>query len=137
MGYTHYFGILKSPTPEQWEPIRKAVRKIFDNKALGSLIRFESNSTEPPLADEDVIRFNGIEDEGHETFYLPREDEGFQFCKTARKPYDDIVTACLIIVNHFAPSCYDIGSDGDPENWEVGQQIAEAAVGEFIPIPIS
>ena len=136
MGYTHYFTIIKQPTFEQWAPIRKAMQEVFALR-IGSLVRFESDSPEPPLANDTLIRFNGIREAGHETFFLSREDEGFQFCKTACKPYDSLVTACLTLVGHFAPDCYDIGSDGDPEDWEEGLKLAESVADTTMKIPIS
>jgi hypothetical protein len=135
MGYTHYFTAVKKPTTKQWAALTKAVKQVF--KDHGEFIQLESDDSKKPLANTSIIRFNGIEDEGHETFYFPKDQDGFSFCKTARKPYDEIVTACLTLANHFAPGCYDIGSDGEPNDWEVGREIAEGATSTAMEIPIS
>lgn len=68
-------------------------------------------------------------DYGHETFLLERSPRregweredypyGFDFCKTARKPYDQVVTAVLILCERFCPNWRDITSDGTPADWE-------------------
>jgi len=68
-----------------------------------------------------------LNDLGHETFGLTRkvpkqrdhrkeEVMYFQFCKTARKPYDLMVQACLILYKHYFPYV-SISSDGDMDDW--------------------
>ena len=74
------------------------------------------------------IRFNGREegDCGHETFSLQRKSDKrledyatrldrkyiFDFCKTARKPYDIVVCCLLVILKHRLGNMIEIGSDG-------------------------
>lgn len=72
------------------------------------------------------VWFNGLEskegDWSHETFWLTRltqgDDAGSWFTKTARKPYDWLVCAALILINHESPGSFDISSDGDVDDWE-------------------
>jgi len=64
----------------------------------------------------------------HETFVLNRKvkqpdyqknmgkSASFGFCKTARKPYDLMVTACLVLYKHHFPEV-QISSDGNFEDW--------------------
>ncbi len=54
-------------------------------------------------------------------------DDSFNFCKTARKPYDEIVTAILAVVDKLAPGALEIGSDGDESDWEEGLALAKKA----------
>ena len=79
------------------------------------------------ITDEE-IRFNGREegDRGHEIFSLQRkvdkrlEDYAtrldrkyiFDFCKTARKPYDIVVCCLLVILKHRLGNMIEISSDG-------------------------
>ena len=79
------------------------------------------------ITDEE-IRFNGREegDRGHETFSLQRKSDKrledyasrldrkyiFDFCKTARKPYDIVVCCLLVILKHRLGNMIEIGSDG-------------------------
>lgn len=59
---------------------------------------------------------------GHETFAITKRVEkgsdGFSFCKTARKPYDLIVQACLIAAVALLPELSYVASDGDRSDWE-------------------
>ena len=53
---------------------------------------------------DDGVCFNGIGGNGHEPFCFTREPDslhgkegfGFTFCKTAQKPYDEVVCAVLL-----------------------------------------
>ena len=59
--------------------------------------------------------FNGKGDNAHEPFIFPGES-GFNFCKTAYKPYDTVVVACLFVArDYFAPDQLEIASDGEAE----------------------
>lgn len=48
---------------------------------------------------------------------MSTSETGFQFCKTARKPYDTAVTACLLLAKHHFGSAIEITSDGGPEGF--------------------
>lgn len=89
----------------------------------------------PPQFGPKSIHFNGQRDDGHETFYIPQfyddqypgqspEKNGhwFSFCKTARKPYDTLVTACLIAFKHHFRRC-EVHSDGSWSEWEDGRTL--------------
>jgi len=91
------------------------------------------HGTGEPTFTSDLISFNGDAVGGmyHETFYFEREfepeswqtpDENgryFSFCKTARKPYDLLVTAVLIRVKHHFPEII-VYSDGESRDWIEG-----------------
>lgn len=52
----------------------------------------------------------------------------FGFCKTAQKPYDKYVVACLIIAKSIFGKDVTISSDGDLEEWQEGKALAEQAM---------
>ncbi len=122
MGYTHYFPQKRSFTRKEWSKIQDAFLEItksaLENRGL---VLRGWDGTGHPEHDGKYIRFNGNEDGdlSHETFSIQRSrlDE-FNFCKTARKPYDLAVCAMLICINDIAPSALDIGSDGDESDWQ-------------------
>lgn len=128
MGYSHYFENKQDCPPEDWEKITDAFKRlqataIINNDPL--LIQEESDSASAPEINDNGISFNGIEDDGHETFLLTRVGSGrFNFCKTARKPYDRVVVAVLCLANFFAPRVWNIDSDGDQEDWKAGLALA-------------
>jgi hypothetical protein len=84
-------------------------------------------------------------DLAHETFYwagIPtqsewRKDEPdfFEFCKTAYKPYDAVVTAILIRAKSIYGSCVSISSDGEWSEWQAGRDMYEAIFGEVAECP--
>jgi hypothetical protein len=90
-----------------------------------------------PEVSKDLIRFNGLGEDGHETFLVLRDEGGFAFCKTVRKPYDALVVATLALMNHYAPGAWRYKSDGDPEDWEEGLQLASDAASEPIGTPFT
>ena len=81
-----------------------------------------------------------LNDLGHETFVLerkawkqadhrPSENTLFSFCKTARKPYDLMVQACLILYKHYFPYVH-IHSDGDMDDWTEAFKFVAAVIPE-------
>ena len=115
MGYTNYW---QQPdfTDDEWTKIKdeyKYVKEMCDG-----FIRDES-------INNDEIIFNGVPD--HETFclfknleaknkaynkdYISLDQERFNFCKTARKPYDIAVWHMLYFANTISNSKLDIGRD--------------------------
>jgi len=99
MGYTIY-----------WEPIYPVSQEVwntFEHRALGLIKRKRTGKVETDNkyvrpVQKNVLRFQGTEDEGHETFYVSKdadeERRDFGFCKTARKPYTTDVFICLILM---------------------------------------
>ena len=144
MGYSHYWNRSADFTTEQWEKISLETLDIivrhcdkkkivlafeYDSPAVPQPVLFggPSYGPKPPEVSPDLIRFNGWKDEGHETFYLTRENfasqphnpnvtESFDFCKTARKPYDLAVCLVLLSMKRHAPESVIVSSDGD---WDV------------------
>jgi len=101
----------------------------------------------PPEVNSEHIRFNGWQDEGHETFMVTREvpdapswspdsDESFDFCKTARKPYDVAVCLVLLSMTRHAPKSFRISSDGDWDvEWSEARKIYKDMFGVEVDCP--
>lgn len=96
-------------------------------------IKSSGGEGEPILADN-VIAINGDEADGeaHESFILRRNTGHNGCCKTARKPYDDIVTAILIRATQLLGNEYmegsgrtEIGSDGSWDEWDDGRDLVK------------
>jgi hypothetical protein len=117
-GYTHYFIWHRKPDLESLRACIAEMRELVE--ASRNLVE-EVDDGRGRLNSKVSVAFNGIGEEMmHEDFIFPggsaRRD--FNFCKTAGKPYDAVVTACLIAArDHFPPEILDIRSDG---NWELG-----------------
>ena len=117
MGYTHYFTQPADFTEGQWIRLQEEVQAI-DEQAFDIAAELEM--------DETVICINGVGDGEHETLIIYRNvnRDGWDFCKTARKPYDDIVTAILIrLANSYN---YTVNSDGSWLDWQDGRELYKA-----------
>lgn len=110
MGYTHYFGFdaYTKEDKQGWKkalPLIKAVTGKYKD-----IIQLDSDTKEAPVVDSKAVRFNGIDEDGHETFLILAE-QCDKFCKTARKPYDLPVCEVLLILKALCPN-FSLGSDG-------------------------
>lgn len=147
MGYTHYYSISPADvTPEQFVEFGQAVIALIE-ASDEPVAREYDRPDESPMIGEGVVMFNGIGEEGHETFYLsviPPEcpspgvfalshremsveqrcavmewsdyieqgERRREFCKTARKGYDEIVGAALIAAKAIFGNAFSFSSDG-------------------------
>ncbi len=134
MGYTHYFSKVNSTTDEalRFEMFARGARTIieyatkYDDIALAGWDGEVEGAWE--ITDE-VVRFNGLGADSHETFSWNADASGFNFCKTAYKPYDAVVTACLIHLKDIYGEAVSIGSDGDWSEWSDGARLYRNATG--------
>jgi hypothetical protein len=120
LGYSHYYYQTGDIPQDRWESLCLDAFKAIDHCAdLKIPLVFECDDPKPPLISDDAIRFNGVGNDGHETFILNknpgiplREGRHFDFCKTAHKPYDLAVGLVLLLALHHAPEIISVSSDG-------------------------
>ena len=121
MGYTHYHNQVRSFTDTEWDLIITGATDIVEQaQSSGVTICGWDGTGEPELTDE-LISLNGTDrnDCGYETFLVKKnEDDNFNFCKTARKPYDSVVVSILAWIDKVAPGALELGSDGGMEVFE-------------------
>jgi hypothetical protein len=96
-----------------------------------------------PKFTKEVISFNGVEDDSHETFHIQRtitrepryegDNPRWNFCKTAYKPYDVVVTACL---TYLATKGFEVTSDGGPEDFKAGIELVHRALYLELAVPV-
>ena len=154
MGYTHYWHRPESLDGERWSRFVADVKSLLNavtEEEVGCgegecdyshpIVIRGSGGTGMPSLNADRVAFNG-DDRGrhaHESFYLRRTvaaddrvaaGDGlyFEFCKTARKPYDLLVTSTLICLRHHFPEVVVL-SDGDPGDWRYAVELAERVLG--------
>lgn len=128
MGYTHYWTP-KAATPTKWDEYVATCKKL--HKALPT----KTNTAGGYHSDDEIricdglgegkpdfngegICFNGDDERGlsHETFSITPKGVDWNFCKTARKPYDLLVCACLIAAHEILG--YEVSSDGGFGDWK-------------------
>ena len=102
MGYTHYFNFEKSTNQ-----FPKNV--LSDLEFIGN--KYKDIIVIDILSDE-CISLNGIEPNDYETFYLEPCTTEFNFCKTAREPYDLPVCEMLLVLKHYYRNNFKLESDG-------------------------
>jgi hypothetical protein len=151
MGYTHYVNrpVKNAGSAYMFGKLALDAKKICDwANENGIRVRNYAGEGEPEF-NESYFAFNGDghgeNDYSHETFHwdgIPtqvewrkEEKDYFDFCKTARKPYDAVVTAVLIRAKHIYGSCVSVSSDGDWEDWSAGRTVYELVFGETAECP--
>jgi hypothetical protein len=75
-----------------------------------------------------VVRFNGVDEDAHETFYFNLDKSGFNFCKTNVKPYDVVVCGCLYVAKLLFGDSIKINQDCDPSDDEENIQIVRSII---------
>ena len=127
MGYTHYWR-------RESAEIDRGVWQRFIERLETVIMKHKDVVSVPSLTSERVW-INGLGDDAYEDFVIDRVSKGqpsrefFDFCKTARRPYDPIVVAALCILRDEVvkandPSGFHWSSDGDPEEHAQGVELA-------------
>ena len=118
MGYTHYWTLENAIEQSNWDKFLEGARQIIAT-AIDAGIKIEDNST------DSAIHNNGVGALAHEDFVISSDDVGFNFCKTAAKPYDAVVTASLIHAKKIFGDAIEVSSDGSWHDWEGGRLLYE------------
>lgn len=134
MGYTHYFSKVSTTRDDalRFEMFARGARTIIEYATTQDKIQIADGMGEKlgewEISDS-LVSFNGYGADSHETFYWGVDASGFNFCKTAYKPYDAVVTACLIHLKDVYGDAVDIGSDGYWSEWSDGARLYRNATG--------
>lgn len=144
MGYTHYWTFKKidkknaQKIEERYQlAIRQCQRVIRHWNSVVKKIDKESShrlagySAHTIVGKYKGVSFNGTQEWGHENFTLPESfplNGEFNFCKTNRKPYDTVVIACLIVLDHYLKDQIKVSSDGDTSDWTSGIFLVRSAL---------
>ena len=140
MGYTHYWE--RNPEAEASDAYGRLaldIQKIVKAAQAAGIALGDGFGENEPIFNEGHISFNGYGEESYETFFWPAipeiqdwRAEGaliFNFCKTAMKPYDAVVTASLIRAKDIYGDAILVHSDGDWDDWQEGRRLYEAVFG--------
>jgi hypothetical protein len=122
-------------TWERFTTLSKAVLKtlrVQGIKIVGGL----GGPTSRPVINTKSVCFNGCKSQGgdYETCEILRGGKDrFNFCKTARLPYDVAVVAILAIGEHLG--VLTASSDGEASDWAAGLKLASEVCGEPVGLP--
>lgn len=110
MGYTHYIKNRPAFTDAQWLAFGKECRALF-KKHADILADGNGKVGTKPIISHKAVLFNGIGGDAHETGFVNKGPESFDFCKTARKPYDKVVVEFYKLIRKYLPDT-ELSSDG-------------------------
>jgi predicted secreted acid phosphatase len=127
MGYTHYWKIREPIDADAFSKLAKGIKQIVET-AQDAGIAIQDDSTDT------IINFNGVGADSHENFVLQIGDTGFDFTKTAGKPYDTAVTASLVLLKKELGAEVVVTSDGGWEDWESGRLLFETVYDENVGV---
>lgn len=144
MGYTHCWTF-KAPKRGETAKVNKAYKTAIHacQKMLIYWNEIHAHEPDQRLSGYSAhvkpgtyggLKFNGARENAHEDFVLREhykqnlEPSAFNFCKTARKPYDVPVTACLAILKHYLGDYIELSTDGKTADWSQGVGLAKAAL---------
>ena len=132
MGYSHRWTIKEEITPAKFSEWVNCVKEIVETAIDAGIPLGNGLGEDVPEIAENLVAFNGVGNQGHEVFGIALGDSGFDFCKTAEKPYDAAVTASLISAKIIFGSAIEIASDGNWDDWQSGRVLYETLFG-FAP----
>lgn len=158
MGYTHYWRRSDAAGDEErYTAFAQVVKQlIVAAESQGIIVGDAMGEIEGGwIVDNEKIAFNGFDKQSYETFefscacppartpqgfdntaYLsPALRSRFDFTKTAKKPYDALVTAVLISMKEIYGQHIDVSSDGDWSEWTPGRALYELVTGKAAHCP--
>ena len=112
MGYTNYWTQHKDISQHDWMEIQKEVEYLMEYMGKDSA-GAGTHKIEVVRNNSDHISINGIGDNAHEYFSIERQKfkDGFNCCKTNRKPYDLAVWHMLTYMRHLLGKDIEISRD--------------------------
>ena len=113
MGYSHYYQQHEPISTESWAILTRNITQLIE-QAWDVTLDVEMTNQ--------YISINGVGEQEHESFVVYRNDTRWEACKTARKDYDPVVTAILILMRYTYPS-FSVSSDGNWEDWVQGREL--------------
>ncbi|OAL02070.1 hypothetical protein IQ06DRAFT_368552 [Phaeosphaeriaceae sp. SRC1lsM3a] len=124
MGYTHYWRVRDTTKwNEVWPAFIEDAQRIIAATEIELIADGDNTNVQPPIVNaESGISLNG-EADPCESFIVRPDQSDRGFCKTARRPYDVVVTAILLRAAQLAGDAFSVGSDGFWDEWKAGREL--------------
>jgi hypothetical protein len=122
MGFTRYWEF-ESLDKDKFVEFTKVCQIFIDE--LSNQIELDG-----VIINDRTVKFNGVDDDAHETFFFDIGKTGFNFCKTNAKPYDVVVCGCLYVSKLVFGDSIKINQDCDPSADEENIQIVKSIIRE-------
>lgn len=144
MGYTHHWYRKPELNAKKFAAYAQDVTRLLSetNIPLTHTKMIEGewvHDVDGFRADAEEINFNGRGSDSHETFFVPKampessvldSGDAYEFTKTARKPYDVLVVACIILGQvHFGKKDFKFSTDGDLPDLQQGLDLVNNTFG--------
>jgi len=129
MGYTHYWRIKKDISKRMFKKTSTECKKLLN--AINGKIKLCSqygDDTKPIFSDTEIA-FNGVGDGSFEDFLFDGDRTTGEYCKTAERPYDLLVTGVLIVAKVTMGERIKVNSDCDKADWQEGIDFVNKTLG--------
>jgi hypothetical protein len=120
MGFTRYWEF-ESLDKDKFVEFTEVCQVLIDE--LSNQIELDG-----VFINERNVKFNGVDDDAHETFFFNIKKTGFNFCKTNAKPYDVVVCGCLYIAKLVFDDNIKVNQDCDPSDDEENIQLIKTII---------
>jgi len=138
MGYTHYWYRPRTIGKPIWGEIARDVTKVLAEVDKTKPLAGHDGTGSMSLGRDEIV-FNGREPEDYETFCLTRvcatrcrddhDGRHFDFCKTAKRPYDLAVMAVLVVLKHHLKDAAVVYTDGENADWHPAMFLCQELLG--------
>jgi hypothetical protein len=140
MGYTHYWKVRSTASPDVIEAARSDMERVIAAAAAHgvSLANAHGEHGTVPGDFDGRWGFNGVDDDSYEAFLWPPDPDvdvdqagfRFDFCKTNWRPYDAAVVACLLVAKERLGPDMQMGTDAEEEEaWAPGISLFRSTFG--------
>jgi len=127
MGYTHHWYRPEGLEKKKFAAATGDIKKLFEQWC----------GPDAPFQTFDLFKYSIHVEGGCESFMvaqMERDRHGrpgpvFNFCKTARLPYDIVVTSCLLVFHHHLAPQFRVSSDGEIEEWQPAIDLCRKVLG--------
>ena len=135
MGYSHYWKIEHDINLQAFKKLQTVAAMVAEASDAHVELSINTHPLYPSITVEGMRTVSEsmslMASDAHETFHLTPHAVKFEFCKTARKPYDEVVVGILDFAHK--RGLLEFTSDGNADDLAVGRRLVEEGpIGGYI-----